>query len=137
MKRAMIAAMALCLVAGCDKSVEGSSKDKGQALGSASAGAQAAKPPEGPRPGQRFAGTYRSTWGDTVFTQDLEEVNATYPGGTLACKAKLTELHCTWKEGEASGHAHLTQQPDGKLEGTWGNGENYTGGGEWTFTPKR
>lgn len=138
MKRVMIAATAFWVVVGCvggcDKAGEGG-KDQPKTAGSASASAQATKPVAAP--GRSFAGTYRSTWGDTVFTEAGDAVSATYPGGTLSCAVKDGALDCAWKEGGASGKAHLTRQPNGNIEGTWGNGGSDQGGGQWTFEPKK
>jgi hypothetical protein len=130
MKRAMIAAVALCLAAGCDKPGEGG-KDQAKAAGSVATSAAE------PSAGQAFAGTYRSTWGDTVFTAQGDKVNATYPGGSLACAVKEGALDCAWKEGSATGKAHLTRSSSGDIEGTWGNGESDKDGGKWTFAPKK
>jgi hypothetical protein len=133
MKRVMIAATALCVAVGCDKAGEGG-KDQAKVAGSASASAQATKPAA---PSRSFAGTYRSSWGDTVFTEAGDTVSATYPGGTLSCAVKDGALDCTWNEGGATGKAHLTRLPNGNIEGTWGNAVNDRGGGQWTFEPKK
>jgi hypothetical protein len=129
MRRAMIAAAALCLAAGCDNPGEGG---KEQAKAPSAAPSAAAAPA-----GQAFAGAYRSTWGETVFAAQGDKVDATYPGGSLACAVKEGALDCSWKEGNAAGKAHLTRSPSGDIEGTWGNGESDKDGGKWTFTPKK
>ena len=83
-----------------------------------------------------FRGTYRSTWGDTVFTQAGKVVVARYPDGTLDCMAAGSTLDCSWKEGSGSGKARLTKQANGSIEGTWGNAADDHDGGKWTFVPK-
>jgi hypothetical protein len=137
MKRAMIAATALCLAVGCDKAGEGGT-DQAKAAGSAGASSEPGKhaAPQGRMYGRSFAGTYLSTWGDTVFTHVEDTVTATYPGGKLVCAADNDKLECTWREESATGKARLYRKPDGIIEGTWGHGLEDKGSGVWTFTPK-
>jgi hypothetical protein len=83
-----------------------------------------------------FAGTYRSNWGATVFTQDGTRVNAKYPRGSMTCQATGNTLDCDWRENATSyGKARLAKEPNGSITGTWGNGSSATSGGPWTFTP--
>ena len=83
-----------------------------------------------------FRGTYRSTWGDTVFTQAGTVVVARYPDGTLDCMAAGSTLDCSWKEGSGFGKARLTKQANGSIQGSWGNAADDHDGGQWTFVPK-
>ena len=133
MNRTMIAAMVLSLAAGCSKAGEGG-KDQAKTAAPPTPEAEAKKPFGWTKP---FAGVYRSTWGDTVFSQVDDTVKATYNDGSLSCKALRNVLTCTWTEGEAKGKARLTRHDDDTIDGTWGTGDNDTGGGEWTFTPKK
>lgn len=84
-----------------------------------------------------FAGTYKSTWGTTVFTQDGNHIAATYPnGGEMTCMASGNDLDCDWKETKGMGKAKLMKDPtSGAIKGTWGMGTSATSGGPWTFTP--
>ena len=81
-----------------------------------------------------FAGTYRSTWGPTVFTQSGTAVAAKYPNGTMTCQASGKTLDCDWREAASAGKARLTKEPDGTLKGTWGKGASATDGGPWLFS---
>ncbi len=83
-----------------------------------------------------FRGTYRSTWGETVFTQAGKVVVARYPDGTLDCMAVDSTLDCSWKEGGGFGKARLTKQANGSIQGTWGNAASDRDGGQWTFVPR-
>jgi hypothetical protein len=83
-----------------------------------------------------FAGVYQSTWGDTRFVEDSDQVKGTYPGGVLECAATGAKLDCTWREGSTRGRAQLTRQLNGDISGTWGNGESSTNGGTWLFRKK-
>jgi hypothetical protein len=82
-----------------------------------------------------FAGTYKSTWGQTVIAQDGTKVTATYPRGTMTCQASGNTLDCDWREGANIGKARLTKQANGSIHGTWGNGASATDGGPWIFNP--
>ncbi len=81
-----------------------------------------------------FAGTYKTNWGPTTFTQNGAAIAATYPKGTMTCQPTGNTLDCDWKEGAAAGKAKLTKEADGSLKGTWGNGASNTNGGAWVFT---
>jgi hypothetical protein len=122
MMRAILAMAFLSLTAGC--------KESGPEHQSGS-GAASSAPAE-----TVFRGTYRSTWGDTVFSQAGAVVVARYPDGTLDCMATGTTLDCSWKEGTGFGKASLTRQANGTLQGTWGNAASDKDGGQWTFVPK-
>jgi len=132
MKRVLLGVFSLCIAVGCDKPSDGG---KGEAKGASSAAASSQ--PTAAAPAVVFAGTYRAAWGDTVFTASGGAVNATYPGGTLACVPHESALDCTWKEGAQSGKAQLTRGASGVIEGSWGNGDSARDGGKWTFTPKK
>ncbi|MEO7328285.1 MAG: hypothetical protein ABI193_06890 [Minicystis sp.] len=80
-----------------------------------------------------FAGTYKSTWGPTVFTQDGAKVNAKYPNGSMTCTPTGPTLDCDWREAASFGKARLTRDASGSLRGTWGNGGSATNGGSWIF----
>jgi hypothetical protein len=82
-----------------------------------------------------FAGTYKSNWGPTVFAQAGSTVTATYSRGNMTCKAAGSALDCDWREGAASGKAHLVKNANGTLTGTWGNRASATDGGPWLFSP--
>lgn len=90
-----------------------------------------------PAPGgaTSFAGTYKSNWGPTVFTQAGSTVSATYARGTMTCTASGNALDCDWREGAAAGKARLTKDASGVIAGTWGNGVSPTNGGPWNFSP--
>ncbi len=81
-----------------------------------------------------FAGTYRSTWGATVFTQNGSAVTAKYDKGSMVCRASGDTLDCDWKEAASSGRAKLVLAPDGTMKGTWGTGASATNGGPWLFS---
>ncbi len=84
-----------------------------------------------------FAGTYVSTWGDTVFTEEAnKKVKGTYPGGKLDCVSDGAKLDCDWKDSAGTGKAALTRQTNGNISGTWGFGANTTNGGSWLFRKK-
>jgi hypothetical protein len=100
--------------------------------GKASAGSTSA-PSTGGTPS--FAGTYRSNWGATVFTQTGSQVTAKYPRGSMTCAASGSALDCDWREGSMAGKAHLVKEPNGSIDGTWGNGSSATNGGPWVFNP--
>src|SRR5262245_31808761 len=131
MKRVMIAVLVLSIAAGCDKPGD-HGKDPAAGAGSAAASSRPSA-----APAALFAGTYRAAWGDTVFTESGGSVNATYPGGSLACTAKESTPEGTWKGGRPTGKAPPTRNADGTIEGTWGNGESVKDGGKWSFSPKK
>lgn len=83
-----------------------------------------------------FAGVYQSTWGDTRFVEEGDQVKGTYPGGVLECAPVGAKLDCSWREGSLRGRAQLTRQLNGDISGTWGNGESSTNGGSWLFRKK-
>ncbi len=83
-----------------------------------------------------FAGVYQSTWGDTRFVEEGDQVKGTYPGGVLECAPVGAKLDCSWREGSLRGRAQLTRQLNGDISGTWGNGESSTNGGTWLFRKK-
>jgi hypothetical protein len=83
-----------------------------------------------------YAGSYRTTWGSAVLSQEGRMVIGTYPRGTLRCRVEPPKLLCDWQEGSAKGKAKLEREPVNKtLSGTWGHGESETDGGAWTFAP--
>lgn len=82
-----------------------------------------------------FAGTYKSTWGPTVFSQDGNRVTAKYPNGNMTCTATGNTLDCNWVEGSTFGKAKLVKEASGSIKGTWGNGGSATNGGPWIFNP--
>ncbi len=88
-------------------------------------------------PAEDFTGVYNTNFGVATVTQTGSKVNFKYPIGTGACTAAGKVLKCHWIESNGSGDAILTKQTDGKLTGTWGNGQSATNGGGWTFTPKK
>jgi hypothetical protein len=109
----------------------------------APAPAPAPPPPSAEEPKQEkitdFRGTYTTNWGSARCTQVKRNVNCLYAGksGGLQCKViGDDELDCDWDEPGLSGKAKLTRQEDGRLTGTWGNGESYKNGGPWIFKPK-
>jgi hypothetical protein len=87
-------------------------------------------------PVEKFAGSYRSNWGLTVFEQEGRRVTAKYATGTLSCAAAGNTLDCDWRDGDGSGKAQLVKQQNGVVSGTWGNGASATDGGPWVFTPQ-
>jgi hypothetical protein len=82
-----------------------------------------------------FAGSYKSAWGPTVFTQTGNQVSATYPNGTVSCVATGNVADCDWKEAKGAGKARLVKDPSGAINGTWGMGSSASGSGTWNFTP--
>jgi hypothetical protein len=82
-----------------------------------------------------FAGSYKSAWGQTVFTQTGNQVSGTYPNGTISCVASGSVADCDWKEAKGVGKAKLAKDAGGAIRGTWGNGSSATDGGAWNFTP--
>jgi hypothetical protein len=117
--------LSLSLTAGCKESSENPASAASAPAPVASAPAEIV-----------FRGTYRSAWGDTVFTQAGKVVVVRYPDGTLDCMATGLVLDCSWKEGSGFGKAHLTKQANGTIQGTWGNAADDHDGGQWTFVPK-
>ena len=59
----------------------------------------------------------------------------TYAGGILTCKNERDLLACRWYQGTSEGRATLRRKPDGRVEGTWGNGPSDDDGGSWTLVP--
>ena len=56
--------------------------------------------------------------------------------GVVTCSAPQGDLlACNWVEGQGDGHATLRRKPDGRIEGTWGNGASDSDGGAWTLVP--
>lgn len=87
---------------------------------------------------ESFKGTYVTNWGKANCTQVKRNVNCLYAGkgGSLDCKVVgEKDLECDWEEPGLSGKAKLTKKDDGKLSGTWGNGESAKNGGVWVFKP--
>lgn len=85
-----------------------------------------------------FAGSYRTTWGSAVLTQEGAQVIGTYPRGTLRCRVEPPRLACDWQEGEARGKAILIRDPGDPsrtLRGTWGRLDSAEDGGPWVFAP--
>jgi hypothetical protein len=83
-----------------------------------------------------FKGTYVTNWGKAKCTQVKRNVNCLYAGksGSMDCKVVGDkELDCDWDEPGASGKSKLTKKDDGRLVGTWGNGQSSTNGGPWVF----
>jgi hypothetical protein len=96
-------------------------------------------PPEPQEKITDFRGSYTTNWGSAKCTQVKRNVNCLYGGksGGLQCKVVgEDELDCDWDEPGLSGKAKLTKKEDGRLVGTWGNGESYKNGGPWIFKPK-
>jgi hypothetical protein len=110
-------------------------KDAKKADTTATAAPTAAPIPTPAAPaGEKFAGVYRSTWGDVSIRQTGNQIDCKYPAGTMACVATGSDLDCDWKEGSTSGKAKLKKQSNGDLDGTWGNRLSATDGGRWLFT---
>ena len=109
-------------------------KDAKKAEPSATAAPSAAVTPPPVVAGEKFAGVYRSTWGDVTVRQTGTQVDCKYPAGTMSCSAADKDLDCTWKEGSTNGKAKLRKQSNGDLDGTWGNRLSATDGGRWLFT---
>jgi hypothetical protein len=86
-------------------------------------------------PAISFAGSYKSAWGRTVFTQTGNQVSGTYPNGSISCVASGNVADCDWKEANSAGKAKLAKDAAGTIRGTWGNGASATDGGAWNFTP--
>ena len=83
-----------------------------------------------------FAGSYRTTWGSAVLTQEGSMVIGTYPRGNLRCRAEHPRLSCDWLEGTARGKAKLARDPVTlTLRGSWGHGDSDESGGPWVFAP--
>lgn len=85
-----------------------------------------------------FRGSYVTNWGKAKCTQVKRNVNCLYAGksGGMDCKVVGEDVvECDWEEPSATGKARLTRKDDGKLVGTWGNGESATNGGPWIFKP--
>jgi len=85
-----------------------------------------------------FQGTYVTNWGKARCTQVARNVSCLYAGksGSMDCKViGERELDCGWDEPGASGKSRLTKQEDGRLSGTWGNGQSANNGGTWVFKP--
>jgi hypothetical protein len=97
---------------------------------------------ETPEPEEKitdFRGNYTTNWGAARCTQVKRNVNCLYAGksGGLQCKViGDDELDCEWDEPGLSGKAKLTRKEDGRLVGSWGNGNSKTNGGPWVFKPK-
>lgn len=124
MKRVICGVVIAFALLGCDKD-KGASGDS-----SAKAGAPAPAPASGGA--VKFAGVYKSNWGETVFRQEGSTVTASYPSGSMSCSASGANLDCDWKEGGLAGKAKLAKKGD-NIEGTWGKGSSATDGGQWRF----
>lgn len=59
----------------------------------------------------------------------------TFSGGVITCRAKGEQLSCRWYDRSGEGRATLRRTPEGRLEGTWGNGASDADGGGWTLAP--
>lgn len=55
--------------------------------------------------------------------------------GVLTCAVARDRFDCRWYDNSSSGHALLQRAPDGRLVGTWGNGESADDAGNWTLVP--
>jgi hypothetical protein len=87
---------------------------------------------------ESFAGSYRTTWGSAVLTQEGPLVIGTYPRGSLRCRVETPKLACDWQEGSAHGKAVLVREPGDvsrSLKGTWGRFDSVDDGGAWVFAP--
>jgi len=85
-----------------------------------------------------FKGSYVTNWGKARCTQVKRNVNCLYAGksGSMDCKViGERELDCEWDEPGASGKSRLEKKDDGRLVGSWGNGQSATNGGTWIFKP--
>lgn len=84
-----------------------------------------------------YAGSYKTSEGAMTLEQkaaDPSTVTGTYAKGTIACKAKGSELACVWKEPSSSGHAKFKRAANGDMSGSWGLDSASSGGGTWTCT---
>jgi hypothetical protein len=117
-----------------DKSDKKADKDKDKKDDKASDPAPTPTPTPTPAASGKFAGVYRSTWGDVRIREEGGKVECTYPAGTMSCTPNNLDLDCDWKEGSTKGKAKLKKQSNGDIDGTWGNGMSATDGGRWLFT---
>ena len=83
-----------------------------------------------------FAGTWGSQWGDVVFVAHGDDLEATFPGGSMKCRVDGDRILCDWEEGSANGQAIFVRQSDTLLAGTWGSGLSATDGGPWALKKK-
>jgi len=85
-----------------------------------------------------FAGTWKTTWGDLVLTQEGDAVRGNYGSGEKAGSIRGAvsgpRLSFSWREGRKRGRGYFDMVYDGKnvlIEGRWGNGDSDTNGGAW------
>ncbi len=115
----------------------GGSSSIGSALGSVAA----ARSPR--RLSVNVSGTYSSNWDDVSLVQIGTRVRGTYVccgGGTIeGFIVEGSVIRFTWREprGAGQGEGIWRIAKDGRLEGTWGLGQNNVDGGPWTLVPKR
>ena len=95
-------------------------------------------------PGVEYSGLWYSNYGDMELVQTGEQVKGTFTyrsGGTLMGTLEGGVLRFDWvQEGdlsvgrrEVSGKGYFVMSSDGqKLEGKWGYGYKFSGGGVWT-----
>jgi hypothetical protein len=98
--------------------------------------------PAGPKPralpaGVSFAGTWDSTWGKMVLTQEGSKVHGHFTGyreGGVSGQLEGDVYRFVWDQLKPRGHGrgYLQISPDGNhLEGRWGYGKKADDGGRW------
>lgn len=80
-------------------------------------------------------GIFSSDRGLVRLTSDGDAVTGAYTNGVLTCEQRSEVVVCEWFEASGQGHATFHRKPDGRLEGTYGNGASDADIGAWTLVP--
>ena len=86
-----------------------------------------------------LSGDYTGTWGSTTLHQQGDHVSGTYAHDDGEIDGQLDDgrLRFTWREDRGRGRGTFVVEADGTLRGTWGYGDEETGGGDWQLAPMR
>jgi hypothetical protein len=83
------------------------------------------------------SGPYRSNWDDVHLEQRGRHVTGSYVccgGGTIDGTIEGRTVRYRWKQPGGEGRGIWTIR-DGRLDGTWGVGNDEDDGGRWDLTP--
>jgi hypothetical protein len=94
-------------------------------------------PPPPPRERARDAADFTSERGIVhLAAQGDGSLAGTFGGsGVMTCTRSADAVSCRWYDGAADGSAAFHRRPDGRLEGTFGNGTSADDAGAWTLVP--
>ena len=100
------------------------------------AAAEAPSPGETPDPAIDVTGTFDSTFGNLVLTQEGTRVTGTYDccdGGTIRGTLEGDTIRFRWRQPDAVGSGRWRVEQGGAvLRGRWGTGLSEIDGGGWT-----